>query len=101
METDHHKHPHPDTLKLQVTFVASGKPFDDDAASRSETIGQLKARVLMAFGLQETTEPDGTQVTYTLHFEKQLLDNPSVTLGSLAGDKDHLHLKLGKQIVQG
>jgi len=103
METEHHKnpHPHPQTLKLKVTFVAAGRPFEDDATSRSETIGQLKPRVLTAFGLQEGAEPDGTQVTYTLHFERQLLDNPSITLGSLAGDKDHLHLKLGKQVTQG
>lgn len=89
------------TLKLIVTFPAAPEPFKDDAGSRSESLASLKARVLDAFGLKEGQAADGSTTTYTLYDQKTPLENLAVTLGELAGDKDHLHLKLAQQITQG
>jgi hypothetical protein len=92
-----------ETLHVVVHYPAAKEPFKDEAAHRSETVGQLKARVLTAFGLVEGNTPDGNSVQYFLYDQdsKVRLDDPSRTLGSLAGDRKVLQLKLSQQITQG
>ena len=87
-------------LQVVVHYPAAEEPFKDDA-ERSETIGQLKPRVLTAFGLVEGQTPDGNIVTYTLYHHKTPLENPNQTLGDLAGDQKVLQLKLSQHITQG
>lgn len=89
------------TLNVVVHYIAASEPFKDHQASRSETVGQLKARVLTAFGLSEGSTPDGNQTTYTLFHGPQRLDNLDLTLGEVAGDQHVLQLKLDQQITQG
>ncbi len=88
-------------LKLVVHFPAAGEPFKDDSADPSETVGQLKQRVLSAFGLTEGPTEDGNLATYTLFAKKEPLEDLSRTLGDIAGDHHVLQLKLQKMIVQG
>jgi hypothetical protein len=90
-----------DGLKVVVNFPAAPEPFKDDNASREETLGSLKTRVLAFFGLTEGQGAGGSTTTYTFFDHNTALENLSVTLGQLAGDKDHLHLKLAQQITQG
>ena len=90
-----------DKFKVFVHYVAAGQPFEDEDADRSETLGHLKARVLTAFGLTEGSTPEGNTTVYTLHHGAQALEDPSVTLGAIAGDKKVLQLNLVQQIVQG
>jgi len=90
-----------ETLRILVHYIAADKPFKDDSASRDETVGHLKKRVLDAFGLTEGQTPDGNSTTYTLHYKKTPLDDPNQTLGNLAGDKRTLEFKLVQQIIQG
>lgn len=87
-------------LHVVVTYVAAERPFEEDAPP-DQTVGQLKQRVLTAFGLTEGQTPDGNIVTYTLFHGKTPLDDPNQTLGGLAGDAHALHLKLNQQITQG
>ena len=89
------------TVRIQVHYIGAGKPFIDDAAARSETVGELKARVLAVFGLAEGATPEGNQVLYHLYHEKQRLDDLSQTLGELAGDHHDLNLKLAQEVIQG
>jgi hypothetical protein len=89
------------TLTVMVVYPAAGKPFKDDDASRDETAGELKARVLEFFGLTEGPIGNNENAVYALYDGKQKLDNPAQTVGELAGDKPVLHLKLSQQIVQG
>jgi len=51
--------------------------------------------------LKECQSPDGTVTTYTLYHGKEALEDLNRTLGSVAGDKDELQLKLSQQITQG
>jgi hypothetical protein len=88
------------TLKVVVKFVAATKPFENNHASRTETVGQLKARVLTAFGLSEGQQGSQT-FTYTLYHGKVPLDNLSETLGQVAGQEHTLELKLNQQVTQG
>lgn len=88
-------------LRVVVHFPAAEEPFKDDAAARTETVGQLKQRVLNAFGLVEGQTPDGNITTYTLYHERQPLEDANRTLGDLSGDRKVLQLKLAQQIVQG
>src|SRR5439155_10121604 len=88
-------------LKILVHYPAAEEPFKDDHASPTETVGQLKVRVLAAFGLVEETTPEGNIVTYVLYHEKMALEDPGQTLDSLAADKKVLQLKLAQQITQG
>ncbi|MCI0724301.1 MAG: hypothetical protein L0338_35860 [Acidobacteria bacterium] len=87
-------------LRVTVHYPAAGEPFKDEA-DRSETVGQLKGRVLEAFGLTEGQLPDGNVATYTLFHQKTPLENMAQTLGEIAGDQKVLQLKLSQQIVQG
>lgn len=88
-------------VRLTVHYPAAAKPFKDDSASRNETVGELKVRVLSAFGLVEGTTPEGNIVTYPLYYDKAPLEDPGVRLGDLAGDKKVLQFKLAQQITQG
>jgi len=90
-----------ETLRLTVHYPAAGEPFKDENADRTETVGHLKARVLSEFGLVEGSNSDGNQVTYWLFHEKTRLEDLNQTLGSLAGEKKVLQLKLSQQITQG
>jgi len=87
-------------LEVVVHYVAAEHPFKEHV-SADETVGDLKKRVLAAFGLTEGQTPDGNTVTYTLHHGKTLLENMNETLGQVAGHEHVLKLKLGQQITQG
>jgi len=81
--------------------AAAAKPYEQDHASRQETVGTLKTNVLNAFGLNEGQHADGNTYTYTLYDHKIPLENLSETLGQVAGDKHTLELKLSQQVTQG
>lgn len=89
------------TLKVIVHYAAAKKPYEQDHASRHETVGTLKTNVLRAFGLTEGQHADGNTYTYTLYHHKTSLDNLSETLGQVAGDEHTLELKLSQQVTQG
>jgi hypothetical protein len=88
-------------LKVTVHYPPSEEPFKDNDADPSETVGQLKSRVLTAFGLTEGQGPDGSTITYTLYDKKQPLENLGQTLGDVSGGQKVLQLKLSQQITQG
>ena len=87
-------------LHVMVRYAAAEKPFEEEA-QRSETVGQLKTQVLNAFGLTEGSGQGGAIITYTLYFDKRPLDNLNETLGTVAGERGALELKLVQQITQG
>jgi hypothetical protein len=89
------------TLKVIVHYPAAKMPFEQDHASRTETVGTLKSAVLTAFGLTEGQSVDGRTFTYTLFHQKTPLDNLNQTLGQIADDKHTLELKLSQQVTQG
>ena len=88
-------------LHVVVHYAAAEEPFQDKHAKGIETVGQLKTRVLSAFGLTEGQGPDNTIISYTLHHGKATLENLDQTLGDIAGDQKVLQLKLSQQITQG
>lgn len=88
-------------LRVMVHYPAAAEPFKDEDADRDETVGQLKARVLIAFGLSEGGTTDGNIATYTLYQHKTPLENLAQTLGDLAGHQRVLQLKLSQQLTQG
>jgi hypothetical protein len=92
----------PTHTKLQVIvhYVAAEHPFKDDAEP-GDTVGQLKARVLAAFGLSEGQDASGNTVMYTLYHGATPLENASQLLSDLAGHAHTLTLKLVQQITQG
>lgn len=92
--------PH-EMLKVIVTYPPAVKPFKDDEASREETLSALKSRILNGFGVAEGSAPDGNQVTYHLYDGKTPLEDLTVTLGVIAGDRPTLTLKLAQRLTQG
>lgn len=88
-------------LRVVVHYPPAAEPFRDNDAAPTETVGELKAEVLTAFGLKEGPQPDGSNVTYTLYLGKTALENMAETLGALAGQSEELQLKLAQQITQG
>jgi hypothetical protein len=89
------------TLKVIVHYAAAAKPYEQDHASRQETVGALKTNVLKAFGLTEGQHSDGNTYTYTLYDHKTPLENLNETLGHVVGEKHTLELKLSQQVTQG
>ena len=89
------------TLKVIVHYAAAKKPYEQEHASRNETVGTLKTSVLDAFGLKEGQHSDGNTYTYTLFHHKTPLENLSETLGQEAGEEHTLDLKLSQQVTQG
>lgn len=89
-----------DKLHVVVHYVAAGEPFKEHVDG-NETVGQLKQRVLVAFGLTEGQATGGSIATYTLYNDKTPLEDPNQTLSSLAGDKKVLQIKLTQQLTQG
>lgn len=87
-------------LEVIVHYPAAKGPFEQEHASRSETLGTLKSAVLKAFGLTEG-QINASTYTYTLYHHKTPLENLSETLGQLAGHAAKLVLKLRQQVTQG
>jgi hypothetical protein len=87
-------------LTVTVRYIAATKPFQDNNADQSETLGSLKARVMSAFGVSETQDGN-QQVLYWLYEDDTKLEDLSRTLGAIAGEKNHLKLRLVQQIIQG
>ena len=87
-------------IHIVAHYIAAPEPFKTEAEP-DETVGQLKKRVLTAFGLTEGQTSDGNTVTYTLYHGKTPLENPDETLGQVAGHEHVLQLKLVQQITQG
>lgn len=94
------EHPNARSLKVIVIYPPAAKPYEE-AADRNDTVGALKNRVLTAFGLSESTSPDGSAQTFTLFHGRDQLETPSATLGSVAGTRPVLELKLVQQVTQG
>lgn len=88
-------------LRVVVNYPAAADPFKDENADRDETVGHLKARVLVAFGLSEGANTDGNVASYTLYDHKTPLENPAQTLGDLADQERVVRLKLSQQLTQG
>jgi len=89
-----------DALHVTVYYPAAKEPYTEYHARRTETVGMLKSRVLVAFNLAEGQE-SGQNFTYTLYHKKRLLENLAETLGQVAGQERSLDLKLSQQITQG
>ena len=95
MNTPHHPH-----IEVTVRYPAVTHPFVDPKADPADSLGHLKARVLLAFGLEETHGPGGSTL-YFLYHGDQKLENLNQTLAEIAGSHHELKLKLVQQIVQG
>ena len=89
-----------DQVRVVVHYMAAGKPFEQDF-TRAAIVAEVKAAALHAFGLTEGASQEGNTVTYTLYDKKDPLENLSITVGQLAGEKKELKLKLSQQITQG
>ncbi len=59
------------SIRVVVHYIAAAEPFKDAHADRSETVGHLKARVLLAFGLTEGPTPEGSTVSLPPRFFKR------------------------------
>jgi len=89
------------TVDIVVTYPAARDDLKESGVNRQETLGQLKARVLVAFELTEGKAPDGSVMTYIFYHDKQKLEDLNRTLGQIAGQEPVLRLKLAQQIVYG
>ena len=94
------KHDEPKKLEVNVRYPAAAKPFVDPKADPQETLASLKTRVLEAFHLKETQDPNQS-VLYFLYYGDVKLEDLSQTLGHIACDEHVLKLKLVQQIIQG
>jgi hypothetical protein len=87
---------HKDTLNLHVRYLGSRKPYVYPHAAVTTTLGDLKPPVLLFFNLTET----GTKV-YFFTLDGTPLNDPTVSVGSLAQGHHELKLDLVEQLIQG
>ncbi|MEJ0011257.1 MAG: hypothetical protein WDM94_01260 [Bauldia sp.] len=83
-------------LDVLVTYPKSGDELRDNNAKRKETLGSLRGRALIAFGLQEGEE-HGKLTTYSLFHGDHELTNLDRTLGDIAGNHELLTLELARE----
>ena len=88
------------SINVVVHYSAALEPFRDHDASPAETLVQLKARILAAFGLTEGQLPDGNTKTYDFFSGKEKVTNLDQPLSALANGHS-LQLKLAEQIIFG
>ena len=91
---------HHDTLALRVRYLPVPKPYVEPKARETETLAELKARVLTHFGLVEG-QANGGHKEYAFSADGVIQTNLGVTLGALAAGKHTLELNLLEQFVQG
>ena len=100
LQHEHHHEHHHEKLKVTVHYPAAKHPYEQDDAHRTETVGNLKNKVLHFFHLTERQQ-GGKTFVYTLYHHKTPLENLNETIGKIAGKDDELVLKLSQQVVQG
>jgi len=88
-------------IHVKVVYGPAVDKFNDPHVKPTETVGNLKARVLDFFKLKEGPRPDGSVATYTLYHGKTPLEDMAQTIGAVAQGEHTLDLKLAEQIVQG
>lgn len=84
-------------VNISVEYSPTGDKLEDHAADRNETVGALKSRVLVAFGLTEGVDDKGQLLTYALFHGRVPLADPSATIGSIAGSAGHIQLELERE----
>src|SRR6266571_5506149 len=100
MQTESQDQHHGD-IHVKVVYAPAADKFNDPHVKPTETVGQLKAKVLDFFRLKEGPRPDGSVATYTLYHGKAPLEDLAQTIGAVAHGEHKLDLKLAEQIVQG
>jgi hypothetical protein len=103
MSEHNHQHQHEqhhEKLKVTVHYPAAKHPYEQEDAHRTETVGDLKKKVLDYFHLTEG-QHDGKTFVYTLYHHKTPLEDLNETIGKIAGADDKLVLKLSQQVIQG
>lgn len=88
------------TLVLHVRYLGARRQYVDPHAALSETLSDVKPKVLDFFKLTETPGQPGGKV-YTFALGTTPLTDLSATLGSLADGKHELSLSLIEQLEQG
>ena len=89
-----------DTLALRVRYLPVPKPYVEPKAQESETLAELKTRMLMHFGLVEG-EANGGRKEYAFAAGGLIQTNLGTTLATLAAGKQTLELNLLEQFIQG
>jgi hypothetical protein len=92
---------HEDLVEVTVKYAAAEDLLKNSAVPVTETIGSFRARVLDAFELADGAVAGGSSVIYVLFHDRQPIENMNLTVGQLAGEGKHLHLKLAQQVIQG
>jgi hypothetical protein len=88
-------------LTVQVRYSAATQPFIDSHASRQETVGSLRERVMAAFDVTDQQLPDGSSKIFFLYHENRKLENLNEILGDLTERERALKLKLVETVIQG
>jgi len=88
---------HGTKIDLSVEYPPTEDKLHDHGASREETIGSLKARVLGAFSLVEGVNDKGQLLTFILFDGKVPLTDPAAMVGTVAGDAAKLQLTLERE----
>lgn len=89
-----------DSLVVKVRYLAARRQFVDPKAKASETLAELKPRVLAFFDLAEGAFNGGTKIYQFVH-DNQVQTNLNVTLGSIGDRNRELELMLIEQFEQG
>jgi hypothetical protein len=88
------------TIDLRVRYLGARHPYEDPKASATETLAELKPRVLEFFKLKEGPVDGGTKV-YEFAMHGVVLANLNETLGALAKGEHELKLDLLERFEQG
>jgi hypothetical protein len=93
--------PHEGHIQVTATYVPARKPFEGDFPENA-TVGEVKAAIMTAFGIEQGPTPDGKgQVVFHLFDKTGELTDMGRTIADVAAPGRHAQLNLVKQIIQG
>jgi hypothetical protein len=87
-------------VEVAVTYAGAEGPFKQAYAADAQ-LQQVKADVLAAFGLAETTDEAGNQTLYVLYRGGDKITDLSQTVGDFADHRKHLQLRLVREVIAG
>ena len=87
-------------IDVGVTYAGAEEPFKK-TYDPTTTLETLKADVLEAFGLAETTDAQGNQTVYGLYKGGDRLDDLAQSINDAANNDAHLQLRLVREVIAG
>jgi len=89
------------TINVAVTYAGGRKGPWDQAYEPAVQLAKVRQDAMTHFEVADSTDAAGNQIVYKMMHAGDTINDLAKTVGSEAGDKDRLELRLVRQVVAG